>query len=145
MWAITEQVCRPTSIPLEPQPAGVLLPWCPGRLPSDQKGTSVTSPPAGDQATRDDEPCQKCQVYPNGTVYRTRCICPTPPTPQETLRAVAGLGGAIGDALHDLLARVAAVRALHAEIRVDDEGYRGCVHCGGDYPCDTLQALDGPS
>lgn len=51
----------------------------------------------------------------------------------------------LGAEVVDLRARVAAVRALHAEIRVDDEGYAGCVHCGGDYPCDTLQVLDGPS
>lgn len=45
MWAITEQVCRPTSTPLEPQPAGALLPWCPGRLPSDQERLDMAATP----------------------------------------------------------------------------------------------------
>lgn len=56
---------------------------------------------------------------------------------------------ATGAAHHDCLdradrltAQVRRVRALHAEIHVDDEGYRSCIHRGGDYPCDTLQALD---
>lgn len=41
----------------------------------------------------------------------------------------------------ELRAQRAAALALHAEVRVDSEGYHGCVHCGGDWPCDTRRAL----
>lgn len=46
-----------------------------------------------------------CQYDAAGRRFRTRCICPPEPTPEQTLRAVAGLGGAIGDAVATLLAR----------------------------------------
>ncbi len=62
-------------------------------------------------------PCQKCQVYPDRTVYRTRCICPEPMTAEETLRGVAGLGGGIGDAVRDVLAERDALRAENGRLR----------------------------
>lgn len=61
-----------------------------------------------------------CQYDAAGRRYRTRCICPPPLTAERTLRGVAGLGGAIGDAVAGLLVErdeaLAALDAARAEV-----------------------------
>ena len=52
-----------------------------------------------------------CQYDAAGRMFRTRCICPPPLTPEQTLRGVAGIGGGIGDAVRDLLAERDELRA----------------------------------
>lgn len=55
-----------------------------------------------------------CQYDAAGRRFRTRCICPPPTTPEQTLRGVAGLGGEIGDAVRDLLAERDGLLRKHA-------------------------------
>jgi hypothetical protein len=52
-----------------------------------------------------------CQYDAAGRFIRTRCICPPKPTPEQTLRAVAGLGGDVGDAVAGALAELERLRA----------------------------------
>lgn len=57
-----------------------------------------------------------CQYDASGRRFRTRCICPPEPTPEQTLRAVAGLGGDIGDAVAGVLAELERLRAGLARV-----------------------------
>jgi hypothetical protein len=59
-----------------------------------------------------------CMHDAAGRLFRSRCICPPESTPEQTLRAVAGLGGAIGDAVAGLLAEVETLRSRAVEPRV---------------------------
>lgn len=57
-----------------------------------------------------------CQYDAAGRLFRTRCICPPEMTPEQTLRAVAGLGGAIGAAVAGVLAELAEARRRLREL-----------------------------
>jgi hypothetical protein len=69
-----------------------------------------------------------CQYDAAGRLFRTRCICPPEMTPEQTLRAVAGLGGAIGDAVAGVLAELdeARRRLRELETRVPS-GFLGAL------------------
>jgi len=58
-----------------------------------------------------------CQYDAAGRRFRSRCICPPPMTPDQTIRGVAGLGGAIGDAVRDLASERDALLTQVAELR----------------------------
>ena len=73
-----------------------------------------------------------CMYDAGGRLFRSRCICPPELTPEQTLRAVAGLGGGIGDAVAGMLAARDAARARVAELEAENERLRAVADVGWD-------------
>lgn len=85
-----------------------------------------------------------CQYDAAGRKFRTRCICPPPTTPEQTLRGVAGLGGAIGDAVRDLLAERDALREHILDIAAHALRLRPIIDAAFAYADSTADTTDTP-
>lgn len=70
-------------------------------------------------------------------LFRSRCICPPPMTSEQTLHAVAGLGGSIGTAVARLLAERDGLGAdlarAQAVTRAAEAYVKACL-CNGGVP-----------
>lgn len=88
--------------------------------------------PVGPATDSDQVAACECMYDSTGHQFRSRCICPPPMTPDQTLRAVAGLGGAIGDAVGGLLAEITRLRADRDRYRDVAKAAEALVNPTGD-------------
>lgn len=83
-----------------------------------------------------------CQYDASGHRSRSRCICPPPMTREQTLRAVAGLGGGIGEAVASLLEERDTALAEVERQRKDRRHFLNVIIANSEWITAVCAALD---